>query len=54
MNQEDDPEIALIKARKLKRLREDAAMLDKIKQTNDSQVLHQKTDREVLSSLLYY
>jgi DNA-binding TFAR19-related protein (PDSD5 family) len=53
MNQDDDPEIALIKARKLKRLREHAAMLDKIKQTNDSQVLRQKTDREVLSSLLY-
>jgi len=53
MNQDDDPEIALIKARKLKRLRENAAILDKIKQTSESQVKRQQTDRDVLSSLLY-
>jgi DNA-binding TFAR19-related protein (PDSD5 family) len=53
MNQDDDPEIALIKARKLKRLRENAAILNKIKQTSESQVKRQQTDRDVLSSLLY-
>lgn len=53
MNQDDDPEIALIKARKMKKLREQAAIMNKIREAADVEVTRPKTDREVLSSLLY-
>jgi DNA-binding TFAR19-related protein (PDSD5 family) len=49
----DDPEIRIIKARKMRQLREHAATLEKLKENSDSGTSTKKTDREILLSYLY-
>lgn len=54
MSQDDDPDVAIIKARKLKELREQAAFLDKLREKKtETQGPRPKSDSEILSSLLY-
>ncbi len=50
---EDDPEILIIKARKMKQLREHAVTLEKLKEKSDSKTSGPRTDREILLSYLY-
>jgi DNA-binding TFAR19-related protein (PDSD5 family) len=50
--EQDDPDIEIIKARKLKEMREQAAALEKVKRVEKQQ--HQpKTNREIITSYLY-
>ena len=50
--EQDDPDIEIIKARKLKEMREQAAALEKTKKVEKQQ--HQpKTSREIITSYLY-
>jgi DNA-binding TFAR19-related protein (PDSD5 family) len=49
----DDPEIRIIKARKMRQLREHAATLEKLKENSDSRSSTKKTDRDILLSYLY-
>jgi DNA-binding TFAR19-related protein (PDSD5 family) len=50
--EQDDPDIEIIKARKLKEMREQAAALEKVKKVEKQQ--HQpKTSREIITSYLY-
>jgi DNA-binding TFAR19-related protein (PDSD5 family) len=55
--EEEDPDIALIKARKMKELREQAAALENArmkKQQQEEEMLRpKKTDREIISGYLY-
>jgi DNA-binding TFAR19-related protein (PDSD5 family) len=55
--EEEDPDIALIKARKMKDLREHAAALENArmkKQQQEEEMLRpKKTDREIISGYLY-
>lgn len=55
--EEEDPDIAIIKARKMKELREQATALENArikKQQQQEQMLRpKKTDREIISSYLY-
>ena len=51
MPADDDPEIDIINARKLKELREKAAAMEKVKAS--SQQPRPKSSREILSSYLY-
>jgi DNA-binding TFAR19-related protein (PDSD5 family) len=55
--EEEDPDIALIKARKMKELREQAAALKNArmkKQQQEEEMLRpKKTDREIISGYLY-
>jgi DNA-binding TFAR19-related protein (PDSD5 family) len=55
--EEEDPDIALIKARKMKELREHAAALENArmkKQQQEEEMLRpKKTDREIISGYLY-
>jgi DNA-binding TFAR19-related protein (PDSD5 family) len=55
--EEEDPDIALIKARKMKELREQAAALENArmkKQQKEEEMLRpKKTDREIISGYLY-
>jgi DNA-binding TFAR19-related protein (PDSD5 family) len=54
--EEEDPDIAIIKARKMKELREQATALEnaRIKKQQQEQTLRpKKTDREIISSYLY-
>jgi DNA-binding TFAR19-related protein (PDSD5 family) len=55
--EEEDPDIAIIKARKMKELREQAAALENArmkKQQEEEEMLRpKKTDREIISSYLY-
>jgi len=57
MSKEEDPDIAIIKARKMKELREQAAALENArmkKQQQEEEMLRpKKTDREIISSYLY-
>lgn len=56
MSKEEDPDIAIIKARKMKELREQATALEnaRIKKQQQEQTLRpKKTDREIISSYLY-
>ena len=53
MNQEEDPELAIIKARKMKQLKEKAAMIEKIKQDETKTNMAKIDDREVLLKYLY-
>lgn len=57
MSKEEDPDIALIKARKMKELREQAAALENArmkKQQQEEEMLRpKKTDREIISGYLY-
>ena len=50
--EQDDPDIEIIKARKLKEMREQAAALEKVKKVEKQQ--HQpKTSREIITSYLH-
>jgi DNA-binding TFAR19-related protein (PDSD5 family) len=55
--EEEDPDIAIIKARKMKELREQATALENArikKQQQEEEMLRpKKTDREIISSYLY-
>jgi DNA-binding TFAR19-related protein (PDSD5 family) len=56
VSKEEDPDIAIIKARKMKELREQATALEnaRIKKQQQEQTLRpKKTDREIISSYLY-
>ena len=53
MNQEEDPELAIIKARKMKQLKEKAAMIEKIKQDETKTNMAKIDDREILLKYLY-
>lgn len=54
---EEDPDIAIIKARKMKELREQAAALEnarmKKQQQQEEMLRPKKTDREIISGYLY-
>jgi DNA-binding TFAR19-related protein (PDSD5 family) len=49
----DDPDIEIIKARKLKELREKAAAIEKSKASQKQQQTPTKSSREILSGYLY-
>ena len=55
--EEEDPDIAIIKARKMKELREQAAALEnarmKKQQQQEDMLRPKKTDREIISGYLY-
>jgi len=53
MNQEEDPELAIIKARKMKQLKEKAAMIEKIKDVETKTNMAKIDDREILLKYLY-
>jgi DNA-binding TFAR19-related protein (PDSD5 family) len=53
MNQEEDPELAIIKARKMKQLKEKAAMIEKIKEDETKTNTAKIDDREILLKYLY-
>lgn len=56
MSEEEDPDIAIIKARKMKALKEQAAAIERsrIKQQQQESTLQpKKTDREIISDYLY-
>ena len=53
MNQEEDPELAIIKARKMKQLKEKAAMIEKIKEDETKTNMSKIDDREILLKYLY-
>jgi len=57
MSKEEDPDIAIIKARKMKELREQAAALEnarmKKQQEEEEKLRPKKTDREIISGYLY-
>ena len=53
MNQEEDPELAIIKARKMKQLKEKAAMIEKIKEDDTKTNMAKIDDREILLKYLY-
>ena len=50
--EQDDPDIEIIKARKLKEMREQAAALEKVKKV-EKQQRSPKTSREIITSYLY-
>ena len=51
MNQEEDPELAIIKARKMKQLKEKAALIEKIKESKSD--VKKVDDKELLLKYLY-
>jgi len=51
MNQEEDPELAIIKARKMKQLKEKAALIEKIKESKVD--VKKVDDKELLLKYLY-
>jgi len=53
MSQEDDPELAIIKARKMKQLKEKAALIEKIKEDETKTNATKMDDREILLKYLY-
>jgi DNA-binding TFAR19-related protein (PDSD5 family) len=53
MSQEEDPDIEIIKARKMKELREQAAALEKAKMKKQQQTIQSKNDREIILDYLY-
>lgn len=57
MSKEEDPDIAIIKARKMKVLREQAAELEKARierqRLQESKVQHKRGNREIISDYLY-
>ena len=50
---QEDPDIAIIKARKMKELRDKAAALEKAKKREQQQTPPKETDREIISTYLY-
>lgn len=53
MSQEEDPELAIIKARKMKQLKEKAAMIEKIKEDETKTNMAKIDDKEILLKYLY-
>ncbi len=53
MSQEEDPELALIKARKMKELKEKAALIEKINEDKTKTNATKMNDREILLKYLY-
>lgn len=53
MNQDEDPELARIKARKMKQLKEKAALIEKIKEDEIKTNMTKIDDKEVLLKYLY-
>jgi hypothetical protein len=55
--EQEDPDIAIIKARKMRALREQAAGLEKARierqRFEESKIQHKKTSREIISDYLY-
>jgi len=51
MSQEEDPELAIIRARKMKQLKEKAALIEKIKESNSD--VKKVDDKELLLKYLY-
>ena len=50
---QEDPDIAIIKARKMKELRDKAAALEKAKKREQQIAPPKETDREIISNYLY-
>lgn len=50
---EEDPDISIIKARKMKEMRELAAAMEKAKMKNQNQKNRSKTSSEIISEYLY-
>ena len=53
MSQDEDPELAIIKARKMKQLKEKAALSEKIKEDEVKMNLTKIDDKEILLKYLY-
>lgn len=53
MSQEEDPELAIIKARKMKQLKEKAALIEKINEDKTKINATKMDDREILLKYLY-
>ncbi|HEY7228453.1 MAG TPA: DNA-binding protein [Nitrososphaeraceae archaeon] len=53
MSQEEDPELAIIKARKMKQLKEKAALTEKIKEKESKADVTKVDDKEILLKYLY-
>jgi DNA-binding TFAR19-related protein (PDSD5 family) len=53
MNQEEDPELAIIKARKMKQLKEKAALIEKVKEDKMKTNVTKMDERELLLKYLY-
>ena len=54
MNQDDeDPELAIIKARKMKQLKEKAAQIEKIKEVETKTTVTKTNDKEIVLKYLY-
>ena len=53
MSQEEDSELAIIKARKMKELKEKAAMIEKIKEDETKTNVAKIDDKEILLKYLY-
>ena len=50
---QEDPDIAIINARKMKELRDKAAALEKAKKKEQQLIPSKETDREIISTYLY-
>ena len=53
MSQDEDPELAIIKARKMKQLKEKAALSEKIKEDERTTNMTKIDDKEILLKYLY-
>ncbi|HEX5572987.1 MAG TPA: DNA-binding protein [Nitrososphaeraceae archaeon] len=53
MSQEEDPELAIIKARKMKQLKEKAALSEKIREDEKKTNMTKMDDKEILLKYLY-
>ena len=53
MSQDEDPEIAIIKARKMKQLKEKAALIEKIKEVETKTNVTKTNDKEIVLKYLY-
>jgi DNA-binding TFAR19-related protein (PDSD5 family) len=53
MSQDEDPELAIIKARKMKQLKEKAALSEKIKEDEIKTNMTKMDDKEILLKYLY-
>jgi len=53
MSQEEDPELAIIKARKMKQLKEKAALSEKIREDERKTNMTKMDDKEILLKYLY-
>ncbi|HEX2306293.1 MAG TPA: DNA-binding protein [Nitrososphaeraceae archaeon] len=53
MSQDEDPELAIIKARKMKQLKEKAALIEKIKEDETKTNVTKIDDKEIILKYLY-